>query len=35
LEYDPKCFQKLVEQMHIQDSIHGTSFKKACPELFF
>lgn len=35
LEYDPKCFEKLVEQMHIQDSIHGTSFNKACPELFF
>ena len=34
LQYDPMAFRKLVEQMHIQDSVHGTSFEKTCPELF-
>ena len=34
LEYDPKEWDMLVKQMAIQDKIHGTDFKTACPELF-
>lgn len=34
MEYDQSCFDTLVEQMKIQDSVHGTNFELECAELF-
>lgn len=33
-DYDPKEWDMLIKQMAIQDKIHGTDFRKECPELF-
>ena len=34
LDYDEKEWQMLVKQMSILDKLHGTDFRKECPELF-
>jgi len=33
-DFDQKEWELLVQQMAIQDKIHGTDFRKECPELF-